>query len=96
MTVKELIKRLQQFDENLPVVVSGYEAGVDDIDHIELVKIIKDIDLNKRFSSNKLLPASKAESDTLKDYYGRHLVVDENEKDTVNAIFIYGKHRSRR
>jgi hypothetical protein len=31
MTVKELIEKLKQYDENMRVVVSGYEGGVDDV-----------------------------------------------------------------
>jgi len=30
MTVKELIEKLKEFDENMRVVVAGYEGGVDD------------------------------------------------------------------
>lgn len=28
MTIKELIQHLQQFDDSLPVMLSGYEGGV--------------------------------------------------------------------
>ena len=30
-TVKDLIKKLQTFDENLPVFIDGYEYGIDNI-----------------------------------------------------------------
>lgn len=30
MTVKELIEKLQQFDDQLMVVIDGYEGGVDE------------------------------------------------------------------
>lgn len=39
MTVKELIEKLKEFDENMRVVVAGYEGGVDDAERANAVKI---------------------------------------------------------
>lgn len=39
MTVKELIEKLKEFDENMRVVVAGYEGGVDDAELANAVKI---------------------------------------------------------
>ena len=39
MNVDQLIKRLQMFPPDLRVVVSGYEGGYDDVDHLEQIKI---------------------------------------------------------
>lgn len=39
MTVKELIEKLKEFDENMRVVVAGYEGGVDDANSAIAVKI---------------------------------------------------------
>lgn len=39
MTVKELIEKLREFDENMRVVVAGYEGGVDDANSATTVKI---------------------------------------------------------
>lgn len=39
MTVKELIEKLKEFDENMRVVVAGYEDGVDDAENVRAVKI---------------------------------------------------------
>lgn len=37
MTIKELIQHLQRFDENLPVMLSGYEGGVYEANRIRPV-----------------------------------------------------------
>ena len=39
MNVDQLIKRLQMFPPDLRVVVSGYEGGYDDVDHLEKIKL---------------------------------------------------------
>lgn len=39
MTVKELIEKLKEFDENMRVVVAGYEGGVNDAELANAVKI---------------------------------------------------------
>jgi len=39
VTVKELIEKLKEFDQNMRVVVAGYEGGVDDINRAFTVKI---------------------------------------------------------
>jgi len=43
MKVKELIAKLQEADENLDVVMSGYEGGKEDVEEIEVIKIKKDV-----------------------------------------------------
>jgi hypothetical protein len=39
MTVKELIKMLQGFDDNLRVVVAGYEGGFNDLSRAEPIEL---------------------------------------------------------
>lgn len=39
MTVKELVEKLKEFDENMRVVVAGYEGGVNDAELANAVKI---------------------------------------------------------
>ena len=39
MKVRELIERLQEFDGDLPVVLPGYEDGVNDVDAVKQVEI---------------------------------------------------------
>ena len=39
MLVEELIAALQKFDPKLPVIRSGYEGGVDDIESVSATKI---------------------------------------------------------
>lgn len=43
MTVKELICMLHGLPSELPVVIRGYEHGVNDVDRIEQVKIQQDV-----------------------------------------------------
>lgn len=42
MTVAELIEKLQLLDPTLPVVVRGYEAGVNDIERADVCYIQRD------------------------------------------------------
>jgi len=39
MTVKELMKHLSTFPQDLPVLVDGYEGGLDEVGHIEKVQV---------------------------------------------------------
>lgn len=39
MKVRELIERLQEFDGDLPVVLPGYEGGVNDISYTTQVEL---------------------------------------------------------
>ena len=39
MKIKDLIKKLNEFNQELSVVIDGYEDGVDDISCIEEIKI---------------------------------------------------------
>ena len=43
MKVKELIKKLESFDPELMVIVSGYEGGVDEVKYAANVKIKLDV-----------------------------------------------------
>jgi len=43
MKVKELIEKLQSFDPELMVIVSGYEGGVDEVKYAANVKIKLDV-----------------------------------------------------
>lgn len=47
MTIKELISKLQEFDQSLTVVVDGYEGGVTENFAISERKIKKDV--NKKW-----------------------------------------------
>lgn len=42
MNVNQLIKRLQMYPPDLRVVVRGYEAGYNDVDTFENLKIVLD------------------------------------------------------
>ena len=39
MLVSDLIRELEKYDPNLPVIRNGYEGGVDDIEGVNLTKI---------------------------------------------------------
>ena len=40
MTIAELIEKLKEYPQDLRVVVSGYEAGVDDVGELEELDIL--------------------------------------------------------
>jgi hypothetical protein len=40
MTVKDLIKKLEQFHPDMPVVIDGYEGGVNEVDYVIETDII--------------------------------------------------------
>ena len=40
MTVGNLIELLKEHDPNLPVMVRGYEGGVDDVNVLEKIKVV--------------------------------------------------------
>jgi hypothetical protein len=42
MTVAQLIESLKNYPSDLPVVVSGYEGGYNDVDSFENIKIVRD------------------------------------------------------
>jgi hypothetical protein len=42
MTIAELIEKLQNYPQDLRVVVRGYEGGVDDVDYVEETEIYLD------------------------------------------------------
>jgi len=39
MTVGELIAKLQEFDQDMMVIVDGYEGGVDELRHVQTASI---------------------------------------------------------
>lgn len=45
MTVKELIEKLNTFDQDMIVLVNGYEGGLSDISKIEATKV--NLNVNK-------------------------------------------------
>lgn len=61
MFVAELIAKLLEFPQDLPVVVDGYEDGLDDIDTVELVDMGKD----DNWDSER--------NDKITWYYGKHV-----------------------
>jgi len=49
MTVKELIAELQKFEnQDLLVVVDGYEGGLDDITKVKRVKMLKNFNTGRK------------------------------------------------
>lgn len=42
MTVAQLIEALKNYPQDLPVVVSGYEGGYNDVDTFENINIVLD------------------------------------------------------
>jgi len=52
MKVKELIAKLQQFDQELEIMVNGYEGGVDSPNCIEEIQIMRDYWANDKYSGN--------------------------------------------
>jgi hypothetical protein len=42
MTVSQLIEELKNYPQDLPVVVSGYEGGYNDVDAFENIDIVLD------------------------------------------------------
>jgi hypothetical protein len=42
MTVAELIAKLQTLPPELPIIVSGYERGLDDLDTVDLHSVVRD------------------------------------------------------
>jgi hypothetical protein len=46
MKVKELIAKLQEFNQELEIMVNGYEGGVDSPSCIEETQIMRDYNAN--------------------------------------------------
>ncbi len=46
MKVRDLIEILNGCDPELPIVVDGYEGGLDDLMEVETIQIFKDVNLN--------------------------------------------------
>jgi hypothetical protein len=46
MKVKELIKKLEKEDQEMDVVIHGYEGGVDDLEEISRIKIKDNVNKN--------------------------------------------------
>ena len=62
MTVKELMKELEQFPNNMEVVVSGYEGGYDSVAKTRISIIEVDYNSNVSLSTNEKFAW----------YYGEH------------------------
>lgn len=43
MKIKELIEKLKEFDQELMVVISGYEGGVNEVDSTEEIDIVLNV-----------------------------------------------------
>ena len=71
MTVAQLIEQLKNYPPDLPVVVSGYEGGYNDVDAFETIKIIRDH--NKEWYYGK--------HEDVADIYDEELI-----KNAVNAV----------
>jgi len=52
MKVKELIAKLQEFNQELEIMVDGYEGGVDNPSCIEEIQIMRDYWTNDIYSGN--------------------------------------------
>ena len=67
--VRELIERLQEFDEETRVVVRGQEEGVDDPTDVDCVRIRLDVNPQCWFSGDhEIVKDTKTFSDTLAIY----------------------------
>lgn len=74
MLVSELIRELEKYDPKLPVIQSGYEGGVDDVERVVLTKIA--LNVNKAWYYGK--------HETVDNYGYRDL----SEYTQVEAVFI--------
>jgi hypothetical protein len=54
MNVKELIEKLMPLPEDNPVVIRGYEGGVDDLKNVEEVKIKKNVNTSWYYGPHDL------------------------------------------
>ena len=90
MTVNDLIIKLREMPEDMPVVVRGYEGGYDDINGVKMLKL----NLNPN-----------AWNPSYKDYFWYLGVYEhinaESEGDSFDAVFIEqfdesNKHRLKR
>ena len=55
MKVKELIEKLQQFDPELMVVVSGYEGGVSEASQNEFVTIALNVNTSWYYGEHEVV-----------------------------------------
>lgn len=74
MTVAQLIESLKNYPPDLPVVVSGYEGGYNDVDSFENIKIVRDF--NKEWYYGK--------HEDVADIYDDTLI-----KNTVEALCVH-------
>ncbi len=54
MTVRELIAELSKHDPALPVVLDGYEGGVDDVVVVETVKIELNVNTKDYYGKHEI------------------------------------------
>tara|TARA_Y100000310_G_C20090447_1_gene538002 strand:- start:190 stop:429 length:240 start_codon:yes stop_codon:yes gene_type:complete len=59
MTVSELISLLKDMPQDSPVVIRGYEAGVDDVSCVEEADIYLDVNKEWYYGSHELISDSR-------------------------------------
>lgn len=76
MTVKELIEKLSALNPDLPVMIRGYEGGVNDVNNLDTVKVKLNFYSTEEwyFGRHYLVFADSPIEDEL--------------KDTVDAIYL--------
>jgi hypothetical protein len=55
MTIAKLIEKLQNYPQDLRVVVRGYEGGVDDIDYVEETEIYLDYYTARHYGTHEVV-----------------------------------------
>lgn len=79
MKVKELIQILQAMDQEALVVVSGYEGGVNDVDHVKEHEVALNVNDGCSYMG-------KHEVDWNPNYYGYDY--PESEYEIVKGVYI--------
>jgi hypothetical protein len=54
MNVKQLIETLQKLDPDTMVIRSGYEGGVEEVTHVEVVSILLDVNSEWYYGSHEV------------------------------------------
>lgn len=71
MKIKDLIKKLREFDQELPVVISGYEGGVNDVSIIKETKIDLNVNSQWYYGDHEQNSDGKVKAVILHDSEGR-------------------------
>ena len=71
MNVKQLIKKLQEYDPKLPVISSGYEGGYLDIDTVLKQKIALNVNTEWYYG-----PHEAENNYSIKDDLDKYTIVD--------------------